>query len=367
MSMRKILNSMANFKGFSDEAMQFAGMSHTESDPASLKQLAATIKTPIVVSPTVYDAFQGSAHALFTTSAQMALFYPFDQHNIHVMQGNAIKQNGMHPLQSLAHFWGKNPWAGVGYNFRKSLPRNMAVYTLLPELTDELTEQGVRPLHAKIAGGLVAGFADAFISSGYDFTKMAHAAARGEGKKLTPEQIAKLFTPEELMMAKQYVGVFRFARSMWYFSTVPILADYFQQLLQNYNHPASSLGKDVDATIAGGAAGFVSLFGSQAIEVMKSRVALELKKEILEQRMKTNGTLQGYSPIKPVLDAAKQTFEQQGALEFLKQHPYKGFWAASARMVAFSGLFQLTRELSKAATSQVLETSEKESTLGKKA
>ncbi|MHB1949545.1 MAG: MC/SLC25 family protein [Gammaproteobacteria bacterium] len=369
MSMRKILDSIAGFKGFSDEGFQFSGLSDSEANPTSLRQLASTIQTPVVVSPAVYDAFQGSAHALFTTSAQMALFYPFDQHNIHMMQGNALKQNGMHPIQSLRQFWGKNPWAGVGYNFKNTLPRNMAVYTLLPELTDQLEEQGVQPMHAKIGSGLVAGFADALISSGYDFTKMAHVAARGAGKKLTPQQIKELFTPEELAMAKKYVGTLRFARSMWYFTTVPILADHFQQLLQNYNHMASTLGKDVNATIAGGAAGFVSLTGSQAMEVMKSRVALEIKMQILKQRAEAKATFADYSPIKPVLEAAKQTLKEEGAIEFLKQHPYKGFWAASTRMIAFSGLFQLTRELSKATTSQVLERSEhhdKGPTIGKK-
>ena len=110
----------------------------------------------------------------------------------------------------------------------------------------------------------------------------------------------------------------------------------------------------MNAALAGAGAGFVSLIGSQPLEVMRARITKQLGRKNAELKAAgvTSPNLSGYSPLRPVLDDAMKTYKEEGAVAFLKQHPYIGFYKASKRMGAFCALFQMTREISKTMTAE---------------
>ena len=109
---------------------------------------------PTAVSAGTRDLIQGCGHAFLTTTAQL-LFYKFDQDHIRY-----VTQDPRKPIDPTQQTLQVQSFAGAGTNYIRTLPRNMLVYTMLPEMTDLLIANRVHPLRPNMWSGIFAGIVD---------------------------------------------------------------------------------------------------------------------------------------------------------------------------------------------------------------
>jgi hypothetical protein len=327
------------------------------------------------VLPEVYDAAQGVVHGTLQTlacaslnpldkkNAELATASPSDKKQKAKLAKNAAKaarglkvslpasqaltptlegamQPWKIPYQAVKGMFPQHPWAGTLYGIRTNLPRNVATFTALPFLRDELEEQGYTPMQSKVIAGLGTGLLESiFTARARVIRTLVHTAKTN----LSHQQVWEATPANKRSASVKSAMKWGAGSGMVYWSAFPALTQLFESQFKvaiNYFQLGNSYTvKTFDYLLAGALAGAITPIFSYPLHIAGQRAML-----------------------KPQQNQVQRTFNYycyHGLKNTIVNNTHVGFvGTALPRMMLSSAFFNLTLHIAKSACDQVFDKEE---------
>jgi hypothetical protein len=232
----------------------------------------------------IYDIAQGVTHGILQALACASL-NPLDRVSTKIVTQSLSASTPTPKLDPpftkpvFSYFkFPKDPWAGTAYGIQTNIPRNIALFTMIPIIKDRLEDRHYTPLQADFLAGIGAGTIESVATARQHAKKTRHQLYVLDPFNKTLKSPHEVW--QEMPMKLRTANVK--SAIMWgvpkcgvYWAMFPALTTFFEAqfkfAIQHYQFKKSSLVDFIEYAAAGALAGALAPIPSYTLDVMGKR------------------------------------------------------------------------------------------------